>query len=238
MKKLYIVGNWKSNKSIAETLDWISSFKSSTIGTAEVENKEVVICPQFPLLYIFKNEFQDYKINEVLKLNIGSQNVSPYQEGAHTGEVTAKLLKEFCTYTIVGHSERRQQFSETDESIYQKIKLLLQNEITPILCVSDLEHFNSMKSIIQNDNNTVSLKNVVVAYEPIWAIGTGKTDTPENADSVCKSIKDAGAEFVIYGGSVNAENVNSFTSMPNINGVLPGNASLDPLKFIHIVKNS
>lgn len=227
MKKLFIVANWKSNKTILQTEAWFQTINNSQL-TNNKEVKEVIICPSFTLLPFVKESI----VKGQLSIAVGAQNVSPFEEGAYTGEVSAKQVKELADYVIVGHSERRKNLRETEDIINQKIKQSLQNKLTPILCVSDIKQIHNSKFIIHNSG-------CIVAYEPLSAIGSGHPDTPENADSIALKIKEELGEVpILYGGSVTSSNVKSFTSMPHIDGVLVGGASLDPLEFLKISKNA
>ncbi len=210
MKKLFIAGNWKSNKTLFEAKDWIQKFRATWNG-----NVTVVLCAPFTLLSTLK--FQN------LPFTLGAQDVSAFGEGAYTGEINAKQLKELVTWVIIGHSERRKNFSETDEVLAKKVEQAKLAGLKIIYCVPD-------------DSTVVPLHVDVVAYEPVWAIGTGKTDTPENANSVITTIKaKSQVSTVIYGGSVTADNVASFIREPSIDGVLPGGASLDAEKFMNLI---
>lgn len=216
MKKLFIAGNWKSNKTISESVEWMGKFRTMW------ENATVVVAAPFLSLPELYEEVK--KASSPLLL--GAQNVSKYDEGAYTGEVTAKMIKEVADYVIIGHSERRKYFGETDEDLAAKVEKAKSAGLKIIYCVPD-------------DKTSVPAGVDVVAYEPVWAIGTGKTDTPENADAVVASIKkNTGTTTVIYGGSVTADNVASFVHQPAIDGVLPGGASLDPTKFAHLIENA
>lgn len=223
MNKTFIVANWKSNKTNAESNVWINS-----IDYLSSEDKEVIVCPSFTSLSVFK-----YNItNNKSKIKIGAQNISQFDEGAYTGEVAGRQIKELADYVIVGHSERRENFHEDEGTIIKKLEIAGKYQLTPILCISDI-------SQIQNSKIKALKKTTIVAYEPIAAIGSGIPDSPENANEMGKKIKELLEETpVLYGGSVTSENVGQFTKMPNINGVLVGGASLDPQTFAEIIKNA
>lgn len=220
MKKLFIVANWKSNKTTVEAKTWLERFMNYDL---RFTNKEVIICPPFTLLPIFKS----YLLNHKSGLKLGTQDVSPFPKGAYTGAIAAEQLAEFVTHVIVGHSERRQYFKENDQMIFNKVDMVVGDHMTPIFCIQDKQ------AVIPNDVK-------IVAYEPVFAIGTGNPDTPKNADEVAKILKQKYpfVKYVLYGGSVTAENVHSFTSMQNIDGALVGGASLDPVEFSRIVTNA
>lgn len=216
--KTWIIANWKSNKTVAEALDWVS-FVGPKVEKRE--NIKVVVCPTFSCL----SEVKKAKLTGNYSLMVGSQDLSPFNIGAYTGEEPAVLLKEFIGLAILGHSERRQNFSETDELVAKKVKQALDCGIIPLVCV-------------QGKDTPVPEEVKLIAYEPIFAIGTGNPDTPENASSVAELFKNKYGEDleVIYGGSVTSENIKGFISKENISGVLVGGASLDAEEFVKIVQ--
>lgn len=219
MKKIYIVANWKSNKIESEAKDWIQKFMNYDLGFI---NKEIIICPSFTLLSTFKSYFLNHKSS----ITIGAQDISPFSEGAYTGEINGKQVKEFADFSIIGHSERRKNFNENDDTLEKKVQAALKHGITPIFCVQGID-----AKIPRNIK--------IVAYEPVFAIGTGNPDTPENADQAAKQIKERnGTEYVLYGGSVTSKNVKDFTSKFNIDGILVGGASLDAKEFYSIIQNA
>lgn len=229
MKMLYIIANWKSHKTIKETEGWVHSFSNGlNKEKISLEDKKIIIAPSFTSL-----EHAHYCSGNLnLGLKFAAQDVSMFGEGAYTGEVSARQIKELASYVIIGHSERRENFKETDDIINQKIQQSLKHSLTPILCVSDLKQIHNSKSIIHNAN-------CIIAYEPLFAIGSGTADTPENADQMAKGIKNIlGEVLTLYGGSVNKDNIKSFTNMLNIDGALVGKAGLDPLEFLNIIKNA
>lgn len=221
MKKTIIVANWKSNKTESEAGEWLQSIQNSEFGVQN-EEKEIIVCPPFTLLPILKSYFLNHKS----PIRLGAQNISSFDEGAYTGEINGKQIKEFADYVIIGHSERRKNFGETDEMLFNKCKFAKGNGLKIIYCVQGKE-----TKIPENVD--------AVAYEPVNAIGTGNPDTPESAENVGAYFKTTfRVPVVLYGGSVTAANVNSFTKMPNIDGVLVGKASLDPLEFLQIIRNA
>lgn len=217
-KNIWITANWKSNKTIVEALDWVSKVGPQI---SKRDNLKIVVCPTFSAI----SEVKQAVTVGNFPLLVGSQDLSPYDAGAYTGEESASLLKDLINLSIIGHSERRQNFSESDEMVSKKVKQALQNGITALLCV-------------QGPDTPIPEGCKLAAYEPIFAIGTGNSDTPENANNVAKSLKQKyGQDLeVIYGGSVTSENVRSFIAQENINGVLPGKASLNAEEFVKIVK--
>ncbi len=220
MKKLFLVANWKSNKTNAEAKSWL---KEITNYELRITNKEIIICPPFTLLPTMKALIEQKK----LAFKLGAQNLSPFDAGAYTGEINAKQIKEFADYVIIGHSERRNNFDETDSILVKKVKKAMEVGLTPIYC-------------IQNETTPVPKGVILVAYEPPTAIGTGNPDTPENAERVAKIVKEKYSHIasILYGGSVTQNNIRSFVEMTHISGVLVGGASLDALKFTALIKNA
>lgn len=246
MRYPFIAGNWKMYKTVAEAKAFAAEFKKLYHDT----DIRAAICAPFPQLAALVEAFQGTGIG------VGAQNVHFEKEGAFTGEVSVPMLEEIgVDYCIVGHSERRQYFGETDESINRKLKALLETKIVPILCVGeDLQQREAKKAVtvvssqIKEDFKEIRREDaakIVVAYEPIWAIGTGKTATPEQAGEMCSLIRETLIELydeetadqiiIQYGGSVKPENASQILNMEEIDGALVGGASLDPLKFIEIV---
>lgn len=217
-KNLWIIANWKANKTIAEALEWISK-----VGPAipKKDNLKVVVCPTFSAL----SEVKKAIMVGSFPLLVGAQDLSPFDAGAYTGEESAALLKELINLAVIGHSERRQNFNETDVMVAKKVEQALQNNITPLVCV-------------QGPDTPLPSQHKLVAYEPIFAIGTGNPDTPENANSVAQTLKEKyGTELeILYGGSVTASNIKSFIEQQLISGALIGKASLDPEEFIKMLK--
>ncbi len=215
MQKSLIVANWKANMTVEEIQRWFTEITSN-------DQKEVVVCPPFHhLSYVYEL----IKKGE-LPFSLGSQDVSVFDTGAFTGEEPAVLLKEFVTYAIIGHSERRSKLHENDELLMQKVQKALSVGITPIFCVPD-------------EKTPIPEGVSIVAYEPVFAIGTGTPDTPENADQLAQTLKShPSVKQVLYGGSVTAENVAHFTRMPHIDGVLIGKASLSVDLFTPLITAS
>src|SRR3972149_1621286 len=199
-KQLFIAGNWKSNKTLAEAKAWLETF------TVPPTDAKIVLCAPFTLL-----NFLNWAIaQQKLPLELAAQDVSPFAAGAYTGEVNAAQVKELAQWVIIGHSERRKHFGETDEVLAQKVTRAHEAGLKVIYCVPD-------------DSTSVPQSVAVVAYEPVWAIGSGKAESPQNAARVISTIKDmTGAATGIYGGSVTPGNVMSFVQEAAIDGVLPG----------------
>lgn len=223
MKKLLLVANWKSNKTIKESEEWLHGFHEKFFSEdPDLKDKEIIICPSFTVL-----EHVNYCLKNLnLPIQLGAQNISPFYDGAYTGEVNGKQLKDLVKYVIIGHSERRDNFGEQDKMLEKKVEMANNAGIEPIFCIQ-----NAQTPIPQNVR--------IVAYEPPTAIGTGNPDTPESAEDVAQKVKEKAAiQILLYGGSVTSHNINNFTEMENISGALIGGASLDPLEFLQIVKNA
>ena len=246
MRIPFIAGNWKMYKNVAEAKEYAMKFKTLYHGT---DVKTAVFAP-FPQLPLLVEEFKGTGIG------VGAQNVHFAKEGAYTGEVSVPMLEEIgVDYCLVGHSERRQYFGETDETVNLKLKALLETSILPVVCVGetlDEREAGREEEIVSNqtkaafkDVTAEDATKVTIAYEPVWAIGTGKTATAEQANQMCYCIRMTLAEIydtetadkvvIQYGGSVKPENATEIMNMEEIDGALVGGASLEPLKFIEIV---
>jgi triosephosphate isomerase len=242
-----MAGNWKMYKTPAETTSFFEKFRPLV---EQSDHCEVVICPPFTNIAAAVAEVQGTRIR------IGAQNLYWAKEGAFTGEISAPMIQASgCTYVIVGHSERRQYFGETDETVLKRTLAALEVGLTPIVCVGELlEHRESGQTeavmMEQCRKGIVPLaleqfSRIVIAYEPVWAIGTGKTATPEIAADAHRVLRGqmrarygqaAGdAVRILYGGSVKPDNVRSLMAQPEIDGVLVGGASLDANSFASIV---
>ncbi len=209
-----------------EAKSWLAGLKIKDLG---LMNKEIIVCPSFTDLPILKSLIINHKSN----IKLGAQNISQFDEGAYTGEINGKEIKDLAQFVIIGHSERRKNFSESEDVVNAKIAQALNNELTPIICVSSIKQAEAFQDTVKGNNQ------FVVAYEPLFAIGSGTPDTPENADQMAKSIKNILGEIpVLYGGSVTSINISEFSKMPNIDGVLIGKASLDAKEFSKIIKNA
>lgn len=218
MKHLFIAGNWKSHKTSVESKEWLEKF--SSLYPLPSTNLNVVLCAPFTLL----GPLQWHITQKGLSLELAAQDVSPFGEGAYTGEVSSRQIKEFADWVLIGHSERRKHFGETDEQLAKKVEQARSAGLKIVYCVQDADI-------------AVPTGVDVVAYEPYFAIGTGQSDTPEKANTVIAAIKaKTGVATVIYGGSVTHENVASFISQESIDGVLSGGASLDPEKFSKLIE--
>lgn len=216
MNKKFIVANWKSNKVRLEVDEWIRAFNFS----AENQDKTVIICPSYVYLPRLRQAVNEGKLN----VSLGAQDVSPSGFGPYTGEVNAMQIKDYAGYVIIGHSERRSQFHEDQEILSRKTERAFDAGLAPIFCV-------------QGKNDEVPSGVSIVAYEPVFAIGTGNADTPQNAQAVAHFIKKDNPQVqrVLYGGSITSENVKLFANQSDLDGVLVGKASLDPIEFGKIV---
>lgn len=236
----YLVANWKANKTTAEAIKWLQ--QSSKLpglakakpraGKAQSSKLKIILAAAFIHLSSLKEIIEKNKLNFCL----AAQDVSLFPFGAYTGEVAAEMLKGLVDYVIVGHSERRRYFGETDELVAKKIKQALDFQIMPIVCVDEPYLESQIKTMEQWNNGT--MEQFIFAYEPLRAIGTGKPDTPENANQLARQIKDA-AKFnapILYGGSVTNKNVKAFIDQEEIDGVLVGGASLEAKEFIKIIQ--
>lgn len=248
MRKPIIAGNWKMNMTGAEAIKLVEGLKEKL---KEVENVEVIVCPPFTSLE---------KVAEAIEetgIQLGAQNMYFQEKGAYTGEISALMLKDIgCKYVICGHSERREYFKEDNELVNKKIRAALENGLFPILCVGEkLEEREAKRhKEVVCDHLTGGLAslfreeaaNIVIAYEPVWAIGTGKTATPQDAQDMHLFIRQTLAKMyteelaneirIQYGGSVKPENIDELMRQADIDGALVGGASLEVGSFARIVK--
>lgn len=248
MRKKVIAGNWKMYKTLKTATDSVNEIVKE-IGNHE--SVKAIICAPFPFLPSLVSETKGSTIE------ISAQNMHEEDEGAFTGEVSPVMLADIgVTYVIIGHSERRKYFNETDETINKKIHAAFKHGITPILCVGEtIEEKESgrTKTVIKeqikkalNGLTNEQIGSLMIAYEPIWAIGTGITPTSEEANRVCMDIRSLIRELatketsenilLLYGGSVNPSNIDSFVSESDIDGALVGGASLEADSFIQLVR--
>ena len=247
MRRKVIAGNWKMNMLPNEAIDYIQAFEP----LVKDAKAEVILCvPYTDLFYAIMNA-------QNTNIKIGAQNVHFEEKGAYTGEVSAQMLKAIgVEYVIIGHSERRQYFGETDETVNKKIKAALANGLKPIVCVGETleqreagkteEIITSQTRLALDGLTPEEVKGIIIAYEPIWAIGTGKTATSDDANNSIKAIraeiaknygKDTSEEIIIqYGGSVKSTNAKELFNCSDIDGGLVGGASLKPEEFAKIVK--
>ncbi|MDD5155043.1 MAG: triose-phosphate isomerase [Candidatus Omnitrophica bacterium] len=253
MRKTIIAGNWKMYKTIVEAIELANGLKRELFDLAGPDEIDIVLCPPFTAL----TEVFEVIINS--NIGLGGQDMYWQDEGAFTGEVSGKMLKDAgCSFVIIGHSERRQFFGETNETVNKKIKAALKHGLTPIVCIGETlaereknMTFDVLKEQAHNsfkDINAEEILKTVIAYEPVWAIGTGKTATPAQAQEAHEYIRDlfvklygekaARALRIQYGGSVKPENTAELISQPDIDGALVGGASLNIESFSQIVKRA
>lgn len=245
MKQRLVIGNWKMNgdQQTNETL-----LKDLLAGMTNGGDLEVAICPPFPYLASIATQLQGRTVG------LGAQNLSPATHGAFTGEVSASMLRDIgCRYVLVGHSERRALFGETDDVVAQKFAAAIAQELVPVLCVGETmdERRAGITTSVMTKQITTVIKHVgienlargVVAYEPVWAIGTGETASPDQAQAVHRHLREVIGAFderiarnlqIIYGGSLKPDNAQALFTQPDIDGGLVGGASLDSASFIAI----
>jgi triosephosphate isomerase len=248
MRKPFVAGNWKMNKNVDQSTVLVQEMLSGLQAVPEVER---VICPPFTSLMILSAQLANTGVG------LGAQNMHWETSGAFTGEIAPQMVAEFCGYVIIGHSERREYFGETDESVNKKLKAALAIGLTPIVCIGEtLTEYETGKTgevvkrqVLEGlkEIETTKASQIVVAYEPVWAIGTGKAATGEGANAVLRDhIRPALAGLfgsavaqnlrILYGGSVTAANAAEFFGQSEIDGALVGGASLKPAEFIKIVE--
>ncbi len=240
-----VAGNWKMNTVVPEAIVLAAQMRDALDAVSGVEK---VVCPPFVSLMAVQG------LLDGTSIKIGAQNMHHAEKGAFTGEVSPTMLAGLCQYVILGHSERRQLFGETDELINMKVKAAIDAGLRPILCVGErLEEREAGRAedVVTQQlrgglEGVQSVSTVAVAYEPVWAIGTGVAATPETAEAMMTAIRNAlsglygeGAASIVpllYGGSVTPDNVVEFASQPNVNGALVGGASLNAESFVAIAK--
>ena len=248
MRKPFVAGNWKMNKNVENASTLVQQLLP---GLQQVPEVERVLCPPFTSLMILSAQLSGTGVG------IGAQNMHWAESGAYTGEVSPQMVREFCDYVIIGHSERRAYFGETDETVNRKLKSALALGLIPIVCIGEtLEEYESgvtgeviTRQVLEGfkgiEPTLASM--IVLAYEPVWAIGTGKAATADGANAVLKDfIRPALAQLfgsglaqnlrILYGGSVNAANAAEFFRMPDIDGALVGGASLKADEFDAIIR--
>jgi triosephosphate isomerase len=252
MRKPLMAGNWKMNLNHLEAIAVAQKLVYS-LDDKDYDAVDVAIIPPFTDI----RSIQTLVDGDRLRLNYGAQDLSPEASGAFTGDISGSMLHKLgCTYVLVGHSERRSIHSESDSLVNRKIKAALAHEMVPIFCVgeelAERESGAHVSHVIRQIRGGLDgltkpeLKKIVIAYEPVWAIGTGKVATPEDAQEVCAAIREevenigspeiAAAMRILYGGSVKSSNVVEIMAKPDVDGALIGGASLDPDEFAKIVK--
>lgn len=245
MREPIIAGNWKMNNTIKEGIQLIEDIKKTDLN----KDVEAVVCTPFTSLTDAK------KALDGTSIKLGAQNMHWEKNGAYTGEISPEMLKEIgVDYCIIGHSERRQYFNETDETVNKKLKSALENGITPIICVGETleeRETGTAEKVVKDQIikgfegiSSKAVKDIVIAYEPIWAIGTGKTASSDDADSMCGLIRETIGQLygeekenirIQYGGSVKPSNIKELMDKTNIDGALVGGASLKAEDFIQLI---
>jgi triosephosphate isomerase len=249
MRKKIIAGNWKMNKTNSEAIQLVKMIK---IKVTDIKKIDMVVCPPFTALS---------SVNDIVRdsnLKLGAQNLFWEEKGAYTGEISVNMiLSTGCSYVIIGHSERRQYFGETDETVNKKIKTALKSGLLPIVCIGETLEQRE-KGITQeiidrqirggfSGLTSSDISKIIIAYEPVWAIGTGRNATPEQAQEVHSFIRKVLSQMydknlsenlrIQYGGSVNTKNSRDLLSQPDIDGALVGGASLEADSFVDIIKS-
>ncbi len=246
-----MAGNWKMNLNHIEAIALVQKL-AYTLNEEDFTNLDVAVIPPFTDI----RSVQTLVDGDKLRLLYGAQDISAHEKGAYTGEISGAMLAKLgCTFAIVGHSERRQYHGETDQVVNAKTKAAIRNEITPIICVGEgldvRKAGDQVKyTLAQVDGALAGLsgaqvENLVIAYEPVWAIGTGEVATPDDAQEVCGAIRSRVSELhgnaadkvrILYGGSMKADNVAALMAMPDVDGGLVGGASLDPDEFVSVCR--
>lgn len=230
MKKPIIVANWKSFKNPQETEKWITNLAVLYRLKPFKFTNNIILCAPFIDLPTLKEEI--LKLQPELDVVLGAQNIASEEEKPETGETTPAMLTDLVNFVMIGHSERRTCLNETPEMINKKIKICVENGLKIIICVSNLEEIKKVADKFPDYNE-------LILYEPLSAIGSGKTDRPVNANDMAREIKKIFKNSqVLYGGSVKGENIKLFLQEPEIDGVAIGGASLEPDSFLEILKNA
>jgi len=250
MKRPLFAGNWKMNTTVSEAVNLVNRLKAAVHKATDAT---IVVCPPFTALG------EVWKVIQGSLIELGAQNMYCATDGAFTGEISPTMIKDLgCRYVILGHSERRQYFREDDSLIFDKVKLALKYSLVPIVCIGETlqerqskTHFEVLRT--QFEGSLASLEKediskIIIAYEPVWAIGTGKTATPDQAEQIHSYIRRLLAErydkenaekiFILYGGSVKPDNIKELIQKKNIDGALVGGASLKAEPFAQIVTNA
>jgi triosephosphate isomerase len=251
MRSKKIAGNWKMNKTNQEAIRLVQQIKTR-LSKNPLKKSSVIVCPPFTALAVVREKAKS------IPIEVGAQNLFWEEEGAFTGEISAKMIKSTgAQWVVIGHSERRQYFREDEKVLNKKIRLALRNKLKIIYCIGEtleLRQQNLTKDIVLNQIewglkglNSNDLKKVVIAYEPVWAIGTGKTATPKQAQEIHAFLREildalfgkktAQNTTILYGGSVKPENAKGLFSEADIDGALVGGACLDADSFYNIIKS-
>ncbi|MBD3379648.1 MAG: triose-phosphate isomerase [Candidatus Omnitrophica bacterium] len=250
MRKPIIAGNWKMNKDVNEAVQLVNEIKR---GVSDIDNVDIIVCPP----YVDLSDAGEMLASG--NIGVGGQNCFWEKEGAYTGEISVGMLKSVgCGYVIIGHSERRKYFGETNETVNKRIKAAIEGGLVPIICVGETleerEAGKTMDVVKDHVEGALSgfdegfIKDIVIAYEPVWAIGTGKTATPDQAQEVHAMIRKlledlysgewAAGTRILYGGSVKPSNIEELMKQEDIDGGLIGGASLKSEGFVDIIKTT
>lgn len=251
MRKPVIAGNWKMNKTRAEGVRFVQHLKELFADESDID---VIVCPPYTALAEINNVLSDSSIG------LGAQDIFWEEEGAFTGEVSANMLKDAgCRYTIVGHSERRLILKQdTDETVNRKLSCAIRHELIPILCIGETlkeREAGLTQGVVRSQTekalqglNGEDIRNIIIAYEPVWAIGTGRTATPNQAQEVHSFLRRLLSDMygysvasglrILYGGSVKTDNIAELMKEEDIDGALVGGSSLDLESFIQLVRNA
>jgi triosephosphate isomerase (TIM) len=247
MRKPFVAGNWKMNKLVSEAAPLVAELLP---GLQAVPSVTSVVCPPYIVIMPIS------AMLEGTSVGLGAQDLYWEKSGAYTGEVSPEMVKEFCQYVIIGHSERRTLFGETDDTVNRKVKAALDAGLTPIVCIGETLEENETNQTFTVINRQVreglkgltheQASRLVIAYEPVWAIGTGRAANPESANKIHKDVRaalskmfgDAAANGmqILYGGSVKGDNAAEYFKMSDIDGALVGGASLKAAEFLRIVE--
>src|SRR3954465_5814029 len=249
-----MAGNWKMNLNHLEAIA-LGQKLTFSLDDKDHDAVEVVVVPPFTDL----RSVQTLVDGDRLRIKYGAQDLSPFASGAHTGDIGGPMLAKLgCDYVVIGHSERRQDHAESDELVNTKVQAAYRNELVPILCVGEplevrrdggqVAHATAQLSAALSGLPADSARTIVVAYEPVWAIGTGEVATPEDAQEVCAALRSTLTELydadlgegvrILYGGSVKADNIAGIMEQPDVDGALVGGASLSPEEFTAIIRYS
>ncbi|WP_214414573.1 triose-phosphate isomerase [Sphaerisporangium fuscum] len=253
-RKPLMAGNWKMNLNHLEAIAHVQKL-AFTLTDKDFDRTEVAVLPPFTDL----RSVQTLVDGDKLRIEYGAQDLSMHDSGPYTGEVSGSMLAKLgCTFVLAGHSERRQHHGEDDQVVNAKVQAAYRHSLTPILCVGEglpvrqagghVAYTVSQLDAALNDVKTDQAKSLVVAYEPVWAIGTGEVATPEDAQEVCEALRARLAELydaevattvrILYGGSVKSDNVAGIMAQPDVDGALVGGASLEPAEFVKICRFS
>lgn len=220
MKHRFLIANWKSNKTVHETKTWFREFHAATVDRVDWSKLSIVVCVPFPLLPIAGQCIADHG----LTVELGAQDISRFPGGSYTGEVNGRQIADLARFVIIGHTERRKYFGERDDVLAEKVARAREFALHSVYCVNSTGHE------IPDDAE-------IVSYEPDWAIGTGTPEDPKDVEFIAETLKyHTKGKPVLYGGSVDADNVASFAQSPTIDGFLVGSASLDPAAFAEIAR--